>query len=872
MSRRWTEGVTREVLPNGLTLLAQREPSAPAVAVVTHVKAGFFDEPDRWVGISHVLEHMFFKGTPTRGVGQIARETKAAGGYLNASTSYDHTSYFAVLPARSLAVGLDVQADALRNPLIDAGELARELQVIIQEAKRKLDSASAVAYETLHEVMFDHHRIRRWRIGYEAQLAGFTRDDLWDYYASRYVPARTIVALVGDVPADRMLALGRRAYGDWVVAPSPREPAPQEPPRRDVRARTLRGDVRQAELALGWRAVPPTHPDSPPLDLAAAVLGAGRGSWLYRALREPGIVTGVAVHNYAPTELGVFTVTADLDPARMPEAIDGIAEAAARLALSGPSDAELDRARTLLLSRWMRRLEPMEGRASALAAAEALGGLEELEREYAALEAATPADVRAVVARYLSPDAVSAVAYLPRDGGQELTAHRLASAFAVTQLRVVPTPDGAPARSRPLPAGPTRGTTRHGTLHVVLPGADLLVRRKAGVPAVRLGVYVPRLEPDPPSQAGLGALAARSAVRSAGGLDAAALAFAAERLGGTLGAAVASDWIGFGTTVLAERVADAAGLLRLLYTEPAMADADVLTERSLMAAEAAQVVDDMFRYPFQLAFRAAFGGEGYGLPTGGVAETLASITPDDVRRWHASILGRARPVIVAVGEMDSDRAAELLSGAFGDLAERTSTLPSSAHRWALGTEPVESAVHREKAQSALAMVFRGPERRSPSRHAADVWAAVASGLGGRMFEALRDRRSLAYTVMASSWQKGRAGALVTYIATSPEREDEARSAMLEELARFAREPVTEVERSQAVNYLAGQAEVRQQSGAAVAGDLLEAWLIGEGLDELADPGAVYRRVTAAEVQQVAARYLVPGERAEGVVRGTGGGR
>jgi zinc protease len=89
---RWTESVRREVLPNGLTVLVQEDRSAPVVAVVTHVKAGFFDEPDRWTGISHVLEHMFFKGTGRRGVGAVARETKSAGGYLNASTSYDHTS------------------------------------------------------------------------------------------------------------------------------------------------------------------------------------------------------------------------------------------------------------------------------------------------------------------------------------------------------------------------------------------------------------------------------------------------------------------------------------------------------------------------------------------------------------------------------------------------------------------------------------------------------------------------------------------------------------------------------------------------------------------------------------------------------------
>ena len=862
----------REVLDNGLTLLVQPDHSAPVVAVVTHVKAGFFDEPDRWAGISHVLEHMFFKGTPRRGIGAIARETKSAGGYLNASTTYDHTSYFTVLPASGLETALDIQSDALRNSVIDPGELARELQVIIQEAKRKLDTPSAVTYETLHEVMFDQHRIRRWRIGHEDQLARLTRDDLWAYYRSRYVPERIIVAIVGDIDANRALALARAAYGGWPAANGAVDPSPAEPERREVRARTLRGDVSQAELVLGWRAVPPLHPDAPALDMAAAVLGSGRGSWLYRSLRESGIVTWAAAHNYSPTELGVFTVSGELRPDRLEAAVSGAAETVARLTLTGPTDDDLERARTLVRAHWARRLESMEGRASALASAEALEDVGLLDREYARLAEITAGEVREAAARHLAPDAVAGVAYLPSDAGSGLTADSLGSAFAVTQLRAASV--GTSPRVQPPAPVAARARPEHGVNVTRLPGADLLVYRKTGVPLVTLGLYVPRLRFDPPEQAGLGSLLVRAAVRGAGEFDAAALAFAFERLGGAAATSSVSDWLGFGASVLVEHLGEAATLLDTVFLHPHLRDQDIAAERELMSAEADRVADDMFRYPFQLAFSAAFGEWGYGLPVGGLPETLPTIAADDVRTWHRAALLETRPLVIAVGDVDPARASDELAGIFdsrpaipaGDLSEPISWLAGRS-----GESPAR-VVLRDKAQAALAMAFPGPSRRQRDHAAAQVWGAIASGLGGRLFEALRDRRSLAYTVLASAWQKARGGALVTYIATSPEREEEAREQMLVELERFAEEPVSQAELRGAVSYLAGQAEVSRQNAASVAGEILECWISAGSLEEMSDPGAPFRAVVAEDVQRLAASSLDPGRRAEGVVRGTGAAR
>ncbi len=871
---RWSEGVHRSVLPNGLTLLVQREPSAPVAAIVTHVKAGFFDEPDRWTGISHVLEHMFFKGTPTRGPGQIARATKAVGGYLNASTSYDHTSYFAVLPAERLPEAARIQADALMHAAIDPDELGRELQVIIQEARRKLDHPGAVTYETLHEVMFDRHRIRRWRIGHESQLAGFSRDDVAGYYRSRYLPGRVIVAVAGDVDPGATLAMLTELYTPWAAAPATADPSPSEPPRREVRVRTLRGDVTLAELALGWRGVPPLDPQAVALDLAAAVLAAGRGSWLYRCLREPGLATTVSAHHYAPTELGVFSVGAECEPGRIPEVVQQLGEAVFRLTSSGPGEDDLERARTLLLGRWSRRMEEADARASALAHAEALGDYHLLQAEYEALVRTSAEEVRRAAASVLDPGAVSAVGYLPKQGGSDLTPDAVTVAFrpSAGAGRLAPPRSADPDPPRTAPTGrrhPTSGTA--GILHWDLPAFDVLCYRKTGVPVATVGVYLPRARFDPAGRAGLSALTVRGALRGAGRYDAAALAFAFERLGGTLGSSVTLDWIGFGTTVLAERLSTAVRLLATVLDEPRFEPVQVLAERRLLVEETTQIADDMFRFPFQLALGQGFGDQGYGIPALGLPAELEVIQPEEVVAWHRGALQGARGVLIVVGDLEPEMAARELELVFGGVSARAPRPLSGRCPWTLGGVTPARVVQREKAQSAVAMAFPGPTRGDPERHVAEVWAAIASGLGGRLFEALRERRSLAYTVVVSAWQKARAGAFLSYIATAPEREQEAREAMLAELARFSETEVERSELNQSTAYLTGQLAVNRQSTAAIAGEILEAWLAGSGLEEFGDLGQRYRTVTAADVRRLAGTILA-GARAEGVVRGRDGGR
>src|SRR5213593_744237 len=181
--------VVKEVLPNGLTVLVGEDHSSPVVSVNLWVRAGYFDEEDRVAGISHVIEHMFFKGTPDRPrPDQIATEIKSLGGELNAGTYYDFTNYYIVLPSENFRKGLEIVADALMHPLFDAEELQREIEAVLQEGRRKIDTPGAYALEMMFHEAFDAHRVRRWRIGEEQALRTLTRDDLLAYFRSHYVP------------------------------------------------------------------------------------------------------------------------------------------------------------------------------------------------------------------------------------------------------------------------------------------------------------------------------------------------------------------------------------------------------------------------------------------------------------------------------------------------------------------------------------------------------------------------------------------------------------------------------------------------------------------------------------------------------------
>ena len=860
--------VVREVLPNGLTVLLRRDDTAPVVAIVTHVKAGYFDETDDVVGIAHVLEHMYFKGTPTRGVGMIAKETKTSGGYLNASTIYDHTVYYTVLPSSGLVAGLEIQADAYAHSVIDAGELARELEVIIQEAKRKADNPAAVTTETLFEVLHDHHRMRRWRIGREQGLRKLTRAHLVRFYRNFYRPATTILSIVGDLDVDETLGHVRRLYGGLESAPVVRTPGPPEAGREHFRYRELAGDIAQAHLGFGWRTQPTLHEDTPLLDLAASVLGAGRASRLYRAVRERQLAASVSAYNYTPTELGVFVIHAEMPVATAASAARATWDQVRALREDGVTAQELTRAQRLFESRWLRHLETMEGQANHLAEWEALGDWQLGDQYFDRMTAATSPAITEVVRRYLTPDRAGWVTHRPE--AAEPIADDADTALALlTDTTVAPLPPPpvvAESATADRVHGPALEREEAGVRVYRMPsGVPVLVRRRPGAPITHVGVHaLGGAATEPAALGGLSTLLVRTALKGTDRRSAAAIAEESELLGAVLGMSATADGIGWTVSVPSPRVAPAIDLLADVVQQPTFPDDALEVERAIAIANVAQQRDDMYRHPVRLAMQAAYGAHPYARSVLGTEDSLAAIDARAVRAWHHDRVRRSTAVIAIVGDGDPDDLAALVAARFGDMA----TAPAeavAAPAWPATTETLAEA--RDKAQTALVVAFEAPARRDADRFAADLIAGVASGLGGRFFDELRDRQSLAYTVQAYASQRLLAGTFISYIATSPDREEVARRGLLAEFARLRDVEVTAEELERAKRYAIGTRAIRQENGGTVLSEIVDAWLYGAGLAELEEHDERIRAVTPAQMREMAERYFVEERRVEGVVRG-----
>jgi zinc protease len=838
------ENWVRTTLDNGLRIVVIEDHAAPVVALNVWVRTGSADETESELGMAHVFEHMLFKGTERRAVGEIAQTIEAAGGDINAFTSFDMTVYHITMASRDASIGIDVLADAVLHSTFDPVELDREKEVVLEEIRRGKDSPSRVLSDSTFAKAYTAHPYRRSIIGTEESVQGFTRDELLEFHSKWYVPNNMTFVAVGDLDPTATLEQIRDAFREAKPRPGLEHPRDAELPRTGPRPSIVRRDFNQSQVGIAFPITEFANPDSAYLDLLALILGEGESSRLYRNVKDrQGVVHTIGAGAYTPLDPGLFLITATLDSDRIESALAAIGSEVHRLRSFGPSAAELEKARVILLSSQVHEKETMQGQSRKFGYFETLGGGIEKEQEYLdRIRRATVDNVLAVARTYLVPERLTLVALLPQEERPDLEEASLVPAYRSKESRT---------------ESKSKEVVREGIWRYRLPnGLNVIVKRNPSVPLVafRIAFLGGQLAENEENQ-GISSFLAEMLERGTEQRSSAQIAAEVEGIAGALGGFSGRNSFGFVGQFLRESLDTGLDLFADMLLHPAFPEEEIEKVRTEMLAAIIRKEDHLASKAFDLFSATLYDGHPYRFPTIGTEETVSGFKREMLVDYYQSYARPQDAVLAVAGDVEPDEIVEAIAARLADWNPQegaqlpTRTPPPPPDSWR------QRELEKNRNQSHVVVGFRGLSVDDPDRPALEVLTQVLSGQGGRLFMELRDRQSLAYSVSAFSIEGVDPGAFGVYIACAPEKVDDALAGIQSELKKIVEGPIAESELDRARRYLVGSQAVSLQRYQTQASLLSLDGLYGLGPAHHLDYASRIEAVTLDDVKRVAGRLV-----------------
>lgn len=834
---------TRHTLKNGFTLLLEESHAAPVVSFSVLVKVGSAMETESEAGISHFIEHMLFKGTTNRGVGQTARTVEASGGDINAYTSFDQTVYYINMASRYADTGMEILADMVQNPLFDDSEIERESEVICEEIRRGNDNPSHVLSEHLFAHTYGEHPYGRPIIGYAKTVKGFRRDDFVSYWQRWYTPGNMTMIVVGDFDTATYVTKLDALFGGMPARPTP-QPADvvqvanaASPALRCFQHRT---NIQSNYFGLSFLIPPVIHDDVPALDILSHILGGGESARLEMEIKERRrLVQSIYAYSYTPRGAGIFLVGGMAKTAQMLRALTAIRESIEQIRTTPPHAAEVARAKLNIISSELYERESVGGQGGKYAYMLATAGDHQFEeRYYAAIQKTSAEAVRAVAEKYLAP-AHGAVTWLgPTQEKLPAPAQAVRAYMPTTR---------APAATRQTKLAPAQFT---------MPGGvRVIVRTERRLPLISCFATVlggTRFETA--RNNGINALLSAVLTKSTQHRDTTAVAEAIDAMAGDFSASTGYNTFGLRAEFLSEKMNEGFELLGEMITAPAFDRSEVAKEKSQLIEAIRNREDNLPALALMHFCRTLFGNHPYALPRIGHAHTIRPLSVAALQRYYRMIMHPKNMVLSIAGDID---AATVRTQLDKHLVWRDArrVAPPRLKQLAPVVPATVSSRRADKEQAHIFYGMRATTVTSPDRYTFAVLNQVLAGQGGRLFLSLRDQQSLAYSVSASHQLGIEPGFFTVYIGTDPKKVDTAIDGIKQQLRALASEEVRDDELARARQYLVGGYELELQRNSAVATNYALNVLYGLGLAETHKYPERILRVTARDILRVAKQYL-----------------
>jgi len=815
-------------LPNGLTIIVQEDHSAPVASVQAWCATGSIDEDEHLgAGLSHILEHMLFKGTKTRSTNVIAQKIQDVGGYINAYTSFDRTVFWIDVPKDGIATALDVLADAMMNSTLPPEEYQKEQEVIRREFAMGLDDPDRVVGLRLFATAYQRHPYRFPVIGEIEIYNQLTHEQVMQYYKTRYVPNNLTFVVAGDVDAEKVrqqLTEFFKAYPEKSLKPLF---IPEEPPQLGRREVHEEFATELTHLSLAWHIPEVTNPDVPALDLLSSILGDGRSSRLYRRVREEaGLAYRISAFSYTPGDPGLFGIDATLDPKKREAAEQLVLRILDEVKQAGVTTEELMKAKKISLSHHLGALTTMRGQASDIGSNWLLTRNLNFSRDYLdAAQKVTLDDIKRVAARYLTNENLTVVSLNPKG-----------SLLAKTEA------------AKPVGVGEVQKFELSN-------GLRLLVRQDARLPLVAIGaVFRSGLLAETPQTNGITRLMAKVLLKGTKTRTAEQIANQIEAVGGSISSEAGNNSFAVSLDITKPDVKLGVELLSDVLLNATMPEEAIAREKEVQIAAIKQDEEQLTTVARNILRQALFTQHPYALRANGSVDSIQRLTRKDLLEFRDRYVVAKNGVIFVFGDVKAAEVKQLFEQALAGMKPGTLALTDAHPAAPLNKiETVES--RKEKAQGVIMVGYRGADIFSPDRYPLQLIDEASSDLGSRFFVRIREQMGLAYYVGANQMEGLVPGLFAFYLGTDPQKIEPVKTALLDEIHKLATDGLTNEELARAKKKVIGQQEIANQSNDSFGYQCALDEIYGLGFNYYKSLEHGVEAVSLDDIKRVAAKYF-----------------
>ena len=830
----------KHVLDNGMIVIVKEDHASPLAAVEVRVNVGSASEEEFSAsGISHFVEHMLFKGTSKRRVGQIEKEIKSFGGTINGFTSHDYSGYTIAVPKKHVSGVLDILKDALFNSTIDPREMEKERNVILKEIKLNRDNPSKHISRLLWSTAYRSHPYRHPVIGHEDLFKALTREDLLRFYKRRYVPNNMVIALVGDFDAESVYLETKNAFGG-IKRGSPVNTQIAEEARQ-ISKRTLvkQDDIKLAYFGIGFRSVDIANKDLFALDVLAIILGQGASSRLNQSLyREKELAYSIGSWNYTPRDPGIFIISGVAEPENVPALLEGVNSQIDKIKNFTVEKKELMKAKNSVLANYISSKQTVSGQAGDLASSELLTGQYDFSKIYVeGIDSVAAEDIKRVASEYLKENFSTVVTLVPKAAATSYKKRDLSQPKYEIQKHELPN------------------------------GLKVLLREDHRLPLVSIeALFGGGLRTEKADTNGVCNLTAAMLLKGTDSVSEADISNIVESLGGSIGYISGNNSFGIRLGLLSKDAHAGLGLMEEIIFHSTFPKKILEREKDSVLAAIKSEEDDIYKYAMNLFKQNLFENHPYGFRTIGSVDSVAGLKQKDVLGYHKSWCQPNNMVLAVFGDINPEETLAKIRTHFSGI--RKGVVPTIPVKKGKGSGPEKEILRSLRKEQSVVMVgFPGTTIHNSDRYALAIISSILSGKDGRLSQQLREKLGLSYALGSFSLPGVDPGYYLFYVGTSPENSQTAKKQILNQIKHLIKKGVTDEELMLAKNGLIGNHKIAHEANSDLAFRTALDELYGLGYDDYLKYDKRIENITREDILKTARKYFGSSQRIIVVVEG-----